>query len=147
MTGIFHTKVRLSGYPFPDSQLTVKLAAGITNAHVGLALTQDISAANTMKLAGDNDAIAAVLYSVEERVVEGQLLGTACFRFARKMKVKAGLSGAAIVGVGSRLCGAGAGEVKAIDLTGTPLALTALLAAHAPRVWELIGTEAVATKI
>lgn len=142
----FHTKVRMSGYPFEDSQITVRLAAGITAAHLGKALTQDTSADNTMKLAGDGDEIMGLLHSVEDRTVEGQLVGVCEFRFARKLPIKSGLAGNAVVARGKRLIGAGDGDVKAIDLSGTPAA--ALIAAYAvaPLVWEVIGTDAVATK-
>lgn len=143
----FHTQVRMSGFPFEDSQFTVKLATGITAADVGKALTQDTSADNQMKLAGDGDEIHAVLLQAENRLNEAQLVGTATFRFARKLPIKAGLSGAAVVARGKRLIGAGAGEVKAIDLSGTPAAALIAAYATAPFVWEVVGTDAVATKI
>lgn len=143
----FHTKIRLSGYPFEDSQLTVKLAAGTTSAHLGKAMSGDASADNTMKPAGDGDEIEGVLLSIEDRKVEGQLVGTVTFRFAKKLPIKTGLTGNAVVTRGKRLIGAGNGDVKAIDLSGTPAAALIAAYAAAPKVWEVIGTDAVATKI
>lgn len=143
----FHTQVSLHGFPFEDSQLTVKLAAGITAADVGKALTQDTSADNQMKLAGDGDPIDGQLLTVENRSIEGQLVGTCSFRFAAKLPVKSGLAGAAVVARGSRLIGAGAGEVKAIDLSGSPTAATIAAYAAAPRAWAVAAGKVVATKI
>lgn len=138
---VFHTQVALHGYTFEDSQLTTKLAAGITKDSVGLAVTQDTSADNTVKLAGDGDEILGVLYTFEDRVIEGQKVGTIKFRFADKLKVKAGLAGAQVVARGSKLCGAGSGEVRAID----PATDTDLAQIHAPRVWAVSGGYASAT--
>lgn len=143
----FHNQVRLTGFPFEDSQLTVKLASGITANDCGKALTQDTSADNTMKLAGDGDPIDAVLLTFEDRTaIEGIRVGTATFRFAMTLPVKSGLSGAAVPARGSRLCGAGNGEVKAIDFS-TPTAALAQLYAAAPRAWAVNGLVVDATKI
>lgn len=141
----FHTSVRLINYPFDDFQFTVNLAAGITLADEGKALTQDTSADTTMKLAGDGDPIDAILIKVENRVIEGHLVGTVGFKFAEKLTIKSGLTGAAVPARGSRLCGAGAGEVKAIDPAFATDALAALYA-HAPRCWQVAGALADATK-
>lgn len=142
----FHTQTRLSGYPFADYQLPVNLEASITTDHIGLAVTQDTSGPNKVKLAGDGDPIVGRLFSVENRTVEGTLIGTIEFHFAAKLPIKAGLAGAAVVGVGSRLVGAGAGQVKAIDPAFATDALAATYAA-APICWEVVGTDAVATKL
>lgn len=142
----FHTQVRLTGFPFEDSQLTVKLSGSPVQADIGKALTQDTSAANTMKLAGDGDPIDGVLLTLENRTVEGTVVGTCSFRFAKTLPIKSGLTGAAVVAVGSRLCGAGAGEVKAIDWS-SPTATLAGVYANAPRCWAVNGLVADATKI
>lgn len=138
----FHTRIRFSKYDFKDSQFTVNLAAGITSASIGLAVTQDTSADNQVKLAGNGDEIIGILYTVEDRINEGELVGTVEFRFAAQLKIKSGLSGAQVVARGSRICGAGAGEVRAID----PATEAAKLPGS-PRVWEVVGTNAVATLI
>lgn len=138
----FHTRIRFSKYDFKDSQFTVNLAAGITSANIGLAVTQDTSADNQVKLAGNGDEIVGILYTVEDRINEGELIGTVEFRFAAQLAIKSGLAGAQVVARGSRLCGAGAGEVRAID----PATEAAKLPGS-PRVWEIVGTKAVATLI
>ena len=142
----FHTQVKMTGYAFEDSQLTVKLHAGITTADIGKALTQDTAADNTMKLAGDGDPIHGVLLSVEDRTVEGQLIGVCSFWFAHTLPIKSGLAGQEVVARGSRICGAGNGEVKAIDFSGTPTAAVTAKYAAAPTVWAVSGLVASATK-
>lgn len=141
----FHTQVRLTGFQFEDFQFTVKLAAGITAADVGKVVSQDTSADSTVKLAADGDAILGVLQTVENRTIEGQLIGTVSFKFAKTLPIKSGLTGNAVVARGSRLCGAGGGEVKAIDWS-TPTATLAGIYANAPRVWAVNGLLADATK-
>ncbi len=145
----FHTKIKFSKYDFKDSQFTVVLATGITSADVGKAVSQDTGAANKVKLAGDGDEIIGILYTVEDRINEGQLVGTVEFRFAADLPVKTGLTGEAVVAIGKRLIGAGAGEVKAIDFSGTPTAIMASKYAVAPIVWDYNGTtlKATATQI
>ena len=138
----FHTQVRMAKFDFKDSQFTVNYAAGITAADVGKAVTPDNSADNQVKLAGDGDPICGVIYTVENRVNEGQLIGTVEFRFAAYLPIKAGLAGAKVVARGKKLCGAGAGEVRAIDP-----ATEATLLAGAPHCWGLFSGKAVGTLI
>lgn len=107
---IFHTQVALQGYDFPEYQLTFKLKSDIVAADVGKAVVQDTSAANTVKLAGDGDAIMGALSSFEDRTIEGQKVGMVELKFAKKLKIKTGET----VVVGDRLVGAGNGEVKAL---------------------------------
>lgn len=142
----FHNLVRLSTYDFPDAQLTFTLASGITTADIGKAVTQDTSGDATMKLAGDGEPILGVLYTVEDRVNEGQLVGTVKLEFAEKLPVKSGLIGAEVVAVGSLICGAGSatGEVRALDPTD---AADAKLIPYAPRVWAVSGGYATATLV
>ena len=131
MPAIFHTQIALDGYDFPEAQLTCKISGSPVAANVGLAVSQDATAANTVKLAADNDEIVGYLMTFEDRVIEGQKVGTIAFKFAQKLKIKAGET----VVVGNRLIGAGAGEVKA-----HPAASTAALAAtfaNAPRVFAV----------
>jgi hypothetical protein len=137
----FHTQVHLSGYSFPDSQLTFKLKSGITTSDVGKAVSLDTSAANTVKLAGDGDVIIGRLETVEDRTNEGTLLGTVALRFAAKLTIKSGLSGAAVVAVGSRVKGAGSGEIKAVDGS------TDLGAPAYPLVVEVSGSTAWVLKV
>lgn len=99
------------GYTTDLLNRTVNLAAGITGADVGKALTLDTSAANKYKLAGNGDLIYGRLEIVENRVNEGTLIGTAKLYL---MGVKLPIKAAETVSVGSFIIGAGAGEVKAI---------------------------------
>lgn len=133
MAGIFHNQVRLHSYDFQDAQLTVNLKAGIVKANEGLAVSWDDTADDTVKLAGDGDPICGVLYTVEDRKTEGKLVGTVKFRFAERLKVKSDLAGGQVVARGSRLCGAGNGEVRAL-VAGTDTTAAALPAPRVTRV-------------
>lgn len=142
----FHTQVRMAKFDFKDFQLTVNLAADIMALpaadRVGRAVTPDNSADNTVKLAGDGDPICGVIYTTEDRINEGSKLGTIEFKFAAYMKIKSGLSGAKVVARGKKLCGAGAGEVRAIDpATEEALSQTG----YHPHCWGLYSGQAVAT--
>lgn len=92
----------------PDNDLTFILASGIKEEHVGLAVAQDTSAANTVKLAGDGDAIVGRLESFEDRTAtEGVVVGA--------VKLVGGLElkkSAAAMNVGDPVVGAGDGLVK-----------------------------------
>jgi hypothetical protein len=77
-------QVGLEGFAFEDSQFTYNLAAGITSADKGKAMTLDTSAANTMKLAGDGDTVVGRLLTVENRINEGTLVGTVSLRFSAR---------------------------------------------------------------
>jgi len=127
----FHTKVSLRGFHFEDFMLTFTLAAGITAADAGKAVA--LSGANTVKLAGDGETIIGRLETVEDRKVEGQLVGAVALKFANLLPIKAGQ----VVAVGDTVVGAGGGEVK-----------KAAAADHnANFVTEVIGTQAVVVKV
>lgn len=139
VTSPFHNKVSLRGYYFEDSIFTFNLKTGITQADIGKAVSLDTSAANTVKLAGDGDVIIGRLETVENRTVEGTLVGAVALRFAELLPIKSGET----VAVGDTVVGAGNGEVKALK-SGEP-------AASAPNyamnfVAEVIGTNAVVVK-
>lgn len=53
------------------------LKSGITASDIGKAVTIDTSANYTLKLAGDSDIVYGRLSTVEDRGVEGVLVGTA----------------------------------------------------------------------
>ena len=118
MPAIFHTQIALDGYDFPEYQLTCKISGSPVAANVGLVVSLDTAAANTVKLAADGDRIVGQLMTFEDRVIEGQKVGTVAFKFAQKLKIKSGET----VVIGNRLVGAGGGEVKA----GTIPAVTTL---------------------
>lgn len=133
----FHNKVSLRGFHFEDTSLTVKLAAGITANDVGKAVSMS-NVANTMKLSGDGDFIVGRLVSVEDRTVEGQLVGAVEFQFANYLPIKSGET----VVAGDTVVGAGSGEVKALKNAGTPAP------DHSKNfVAEVVGSNAVVVKI
>ena len=136
-----HTSVTLRGFHFEDFSLSVNLAAGITQSDIGKALAVDATGSNKLKLAGNGDTIVARLASVEDRTVEGTLIGAAEFRFANLLPIKSGLTGGEAVVVGSTVVGAGSGEVKALADSGTA-------APDHSKNWvaEIIGTSAVVVK-
>lgn len=68
--------ISLKGLFHEDFQYPFMVAAGITEADEGKAVTLDTSAANTVKLAGDADVILGRLEKVENRTVEGVNVGT-----------------------------------------------------------------------
>jgi hypothetical protein len=129
---LFHTKPTLRGYHMEDWSFTFNLAAGITGADVGKAVSVDASGPNKVKLSGDTDVIIGRLETVEDRTVEGQLVGAVELKFANTLPIKTGET----VVVGGSVQGAGAGEVK-------PLAANYAL----NFVAEIIGTSAVVVKV
>jgi hypothetical protein len=100
--------ISLRGLAHNDFQYGYNLASGIVKADVGKAVSLDASAANTAKLAADGDFVIGRLLTVEDRTVEGTLVGTVethgGFRFTKT---------AAAVAIGDTVVGAGDGEVKA----------------------------------
>lgn len=107
--------VSLRGLHQENFNYTFNLATGIVVGDVGKAVSLDSTAANTVKLAGDGDTIIGYLETVENRVVEGVLVGTVATKGVYKLPVKTGLTGSEVVAVGSTAVGAGAGEIKALD--------------------------------
>ncbi len=128
-----HQNVTLRGFHWEDSSLTWNLATGITQAHIGRAVSIDATGPNKVKLAGDGDHIFGRLATVENRSVEGSLVGAVELQFANTLPIKA----ASGVAVGDTVVGAGGGEVK-----------PAAEANHALNVVvEIIGTNAVVVKV
>lgn len=99
--------VTLLGLEVSSDAVTVNLASGITEKDEGKALAVDASAPNTMKLAGDGDAIRGYLDKVEIREAEG-VVGTVYTRGWFKFPLKASDAAA----IGDSIVGAGSGEVK-----------------------------------
>lgn len=127
----FHTKVSLRGFHFEDWILTATLAAGITANDVGKAVSFG-GAANTVKLAADGDAIIGKLATVEDRKVEGQLIGAVELKFSDRLPIKVGDA----IAAGDTAVGGGGGTVK-----------KAATADHSNNiVWEVADGFAVVTK-
>lgn len=98
----FHFNVSMDRRPQNEWLYTVKLAAGITDAHIGRAVSMGV-AANTVKLAADGEAILGRL-----EVVEDNGIGTVALKFVEQLPIKAGET----VVLGGTVVGAGSGEVK-----------------------------------
>ncbi|TPJ51678.1 MULTISPECIES: hypothetical protein [unclassified Mesorhizobium] len=133
-----HQNVTLRGFHWEVSSLTFNLATGIVDADVGKAVSLDASGANKVKLAGDGDTIIGRLSTIENRSVEGSLIGAVELQFANLLPIKAG----EVVAVADTVVGAGNGEVKALKNAG----------ASAPNhsinfVAEVIGSYAVVVKV
>lgn len=114
----------------PANDLTFILADGIKEEHVGLAVVQDSTASNTVKLAGDGDLIFGRLENVEDRKVEGIKVGA--------VKIIGGMAfkkSEAAVTVGDKVVGAGNGLVKKDADSTSDLA-----------VWEVNGDEVIVVK-
>lgn len=114
----------------PANDLTFILADGIKEEHVGLAVVQDSTASNTVKLAGDGDLIFGRLENVEDRKVEGIKVGA--------VKIIGGMAfkkSEATVAVGDKVVGAGSGLVKKGADSTSDLA-----------VWEVNGDEVIVVK-
>lgn len=107
LRGMTHEKFH---YPF-------NLAAGITKADEGKAVALDTSAANTVKLAADDERIIGQLVTVEDRTIEGILVGTVALKGGFGFTEVASPSFA--LAVGDTVVGSGtAGLVKARENSG-----------------------------
>lgn len=129
----FHTGVSLRGFHFEDFILTFNLAAGIVAADAGKAVSIDTSGPVKVKLAADGDFIIGRLEVVEDRKVEGTLVGAVALKFSNLLPIKA----ASGVAVGDTVVGAGAGEIKKATANDARINF----------VSELVGNFAVVTKL
>lgn len=103
------------GIEHEGHHLPMFLAAGIVAADIGKPVTLDTSAANTAKLAGDGDEIIGYLSTVENRSVEGDLVGTVAVLFQKRFTYEG-----ADPAIGDKLVGsATAGTVKVQAIPGT----------------------------
>ena len=117
---------------------TILLASGITEADEGKALSLDTSAANTAKLAADDDEIIGYLGRVENRIVESELVGQLVAGNSFALPIKSSLTGGDVVALGSYALGAGSGEIKGSATATGKFRVVELLAG---------GTHAVVAKI
>ena len=101
--GISHIGLEHDEFHYPFN-----LAAGIGSGDIGKAVSVDATADRTVKLAADDDVVLGKLVSVEDRTVEGTLVGAVAlkggFQFTKT---------APAVAVGDSVIGAGSGLVKA----------------------------------
>lgn len=94
------------GFSFEDAQFTYLISGTVTDADVGKAVAQDTTAANTVKLAGDNDVIFGRLELFEDRAVLGIKVATISRMFKAKLPKAANVialgtsvSGSAVAGI------------------------------------------------
>jgi hypothetical protein len=109
MSNVIGNGVSLRGMYHDEFQYPFLLAAGITKADEGKAVTPDASAANTVKLAGDGDQIIGRLEVVEIRIQEGINIGTVSIQGGLDYPLKA--AEAALVN-GDRVVGGGSGTIR-----------------------------------
>lgn len=101
--------VSLKGIHHEEFHYPFNLKAGIVAADATKAVSIDPSAKNTVKLAADGEQIIGRLVTVENRAIEGTLVGAVEIRGGFALPIKAGET----VNVGDTVVGAGNGEVKA----------------------------------
>jgi hypothetical protein len=105
MAQVSHTNVALDNIKDEHSNRTFKMSGSVTKADEGKAVSLDTTAANTVKLAADGDAIVGRLEIYEP----GRATCTVQLHFTETLPVKAGET----ITLGDTVVGAGAGEVKA----------------------------------
>lgn len=101
----------LEGQTFPDWNLTFALSDSVTDmaSLEGLAVEQDTSAANTVKLATDGSKIVGFIFAAENGVNQGEgITVTVAMKGGFRVKTNARLS------VGAAVVGAGNGAVRAV---------------------------------
>lgn len=109
----FHTTVRLDGFRIEDTLLTYNIEGNVSRANdVGKAVSLTANQ-NSVKLAGDGDAIIGRIEVIENRA-DGNV-ATVAHRFSGKMPLKANAN----VSVGDSVVGGGDGTVKAANATDT----------------------------
>lgn len=108
---------------------TMNISGAVTRADEGKALSQDIAADATVKLAADGDAIVGAMMVFENRVTEGIQVATV----SRSGYFPFTYSGAAPTR-GHGVVGAGAGLVKGTGVAAVP---------GQPKIWALDTTNKV----
>ena len=98
MAAVIGNGVSLRGIFFEDFQLPFNLASGITQSDEGKAVALDTSAANQVKLAASGDVVIGRLERVEDRSVEGILVGTVSLKFSNQLPIDSGSSYSFAVG-------------------------------------------------
>lgn len=102
------------GYSLEPFKFTYFTATGIDATSVGKVVSFD-TPASTVKLAADGDVICGRLETFEDRTVLGVKVGAVARKFKDLLPIKSGLTSFNAVAVGDTVCGAGAGEVKALN--------------------------------
>lgn len=103
------------GFKFEDSVFTYLISGAVTDADVGKAVALDTTAANTVKLAGDDENIFGRLETFEDRTVLGIKVGAVSRQFKDKIPKTA-----AAITVGQSVTGSSTpGAVKAATTQDT----------------------------
>jgi hypothetical protein len=111
-------KVSLNGMVDEDSIFTFLCSSTVVaGTDEGKAVSQDTSAANTVKLAADGDRIMGYIDNIEVRSVEGVTIVGVVTKFIRRLPMKANET----FTVGDTAVGGGSGTVKVLK-TGSPAA-------------------------
>lgn len=108
----------IEGLTYPDFNITYKLTDSVTNmdALEGLAVEQDTTAANSVKLATDGGKVVGFILVAENGASQGEgITVTVSTKGGHKVKTSAELS------VGDYVCGAGNGAVKASKSGNDPV--------------------------
>lgn len=103
----------LRAFRFDDFQITYLISGTVTAADIDKAVSLDTTVAGTVKLAADGDQIMGRLDTYSDRTQEKVKTAGVSRKFIGRLPIKAGLTGANVVVIGSTVVGAGAGEVKA----------------------------------
>lgn len=124
----------MKGFTYPDFHVTLKLSGSDLptdmNQLVGLAVSQDVNAANSVKLAAANDEVLGIIYQAENGISQGEGISVTV---AMKGGYAVPYEGTAPA-LGAKVMGAGNGKIKAA---------TEGVAAHG-RVWEVDTANTVA---
>lgn len=122
----------MEGLTYPDFNHTFKLTDSVTDMDSleGLAVEQDTTAANAVKLATDGGKVIGFILVAENGVSQGEgITVTVATKGGRRVTTAAQLS------VGDFVCGGGNGTVKASVTVGdNPTAVETDI-----RVWEVIN--------
>lgn len=120
MAGLIGSGVSLRGIYDEGFSFPFNITGTVAKADVGKVVAQDITAANSAKLAGDNDIILGILGSFEDRTIEGIKVGAVYLKGAMAVPYVGTLA------VGDFVCGsATAGSVKkAVNALGTGISVT-----------------------
>lgn len=121
----------MKGFTYPDFHVTLKLSgSGLPtdmNQLEGLAVSQDVNSANTVKLAAADEEILGVIFQAENGVSQGEGISVTV---ALKGGYAVPFEGE-VPSIGSKVVGAGNGKIKAGD------------AGHG-RVWEVDAANSLA---
>lgn len=102
----------MKGFTYPDFHVTLKLSGSDLptdmNQLVGLAVSQDVNSANTVKLAAADEEILGVIFQAENGVSQGEGITVTV---ALKGGYAVEYDGTAPA-IGDKVVGAGAGKIK-----------------------------------